>query len=857
MSKLDSSFCFHDWLLYFYRSNRNKIRSHYNELTKKFLAYNDKTYNPEAFLREPQFEALEIYVFLKEVFQNKSVREIFNQWCKHEGIFSDSSYYSGRNTKQEELFKSPTEEQTKKIFTLMSEYQEDYANYIFALTMGLGKTILMATCIFYEFLLARKYPKSNKYCHNALVFAPDKTVLQSLKEIITFDKTKVIPREYARVLDSNIKFHFLDESGKTLSTIDDSDFNLIISNTQKIIVKKKHKEAATADKLFQSDLLNVVLGDDQESADLNESNLTENERFEKLTRLPRLGIYVDEAHHLFGSDLIKQLRSKKGDKTRLRYTINRLHEKTPIVACFNFTGTPYVQNQLLPEVVYSYGLRESILKGYLKNANPCGYENVKDTDFLSEAIDIFWKKYAGQTYEGLTPKMAIYATSIREAIETVRPAVEKKLKNLGVPLSSILLNVGDPKYTKDEDIQNFNNLDVIGSIGNKKQFIILVEKGKEGWNCRSLFAVAMFRTPSSKVFVLQATMRCLRAITKEQQTASIFLSKENFDILNQQLIENFNVDMEAIKNSTYNETKKIFKVRVLPPERKIRVKNVRYVYSVTEKPYSAPINFGLINFDYRKYQSTVYEKMGLAYDMAPKEKVIDIQQEKIYFTLYTLTFEIARYLNVSCVLISKILNESTDGVSKILEAVNKFNPIVYDVIIPLIFKSLFEIKRNITPEEKEIILLKKPADKDYYEFSAKPSLVVSRNFSNLKEAQKKKSFHADTYCFDSKPEKECFMQYITSDKVEEIYFTGMFTNNQGELKIPYYDPESGRIRQYYPDFLAKLKNGLYQLIEVKAANLIDDVLVQAKAEAAKELASESGFEYLILSDEKIKNENII
>lgn len=56
--------------------------------------------------------------------------------------------------------------------------------------MGTGKTILMATCIFYEFLLANRFPKDSHYVHNALVFAPDKTVLQSLKEIKTFDLKK-------------------------------------------------------------------------------------------------------------------------------------------------------------------------------------------------------------------------------------------------------------------------------------------------------------------------------------------------------------------------------------------------------------------------------------------------------------------------------------------------------------------------------------------------------------------------------------------------------------------------------------------------------------------------------------------
>ena len=130
----------------------------------------------------------------------------------------------------------------KEVYEMLIKYKEAYSNYIFALTMGLGKTILMATCIFYEFLLANKYPNDPRFCHNALVFSPDKTVLQSLKEIQTFDKSKVIPNEYVRILDSNIKFHFLEETGTTLNTLDDSDFNIIISNNQKIILKKKHTE---------------------------------------------------------------------------------------------------------------------------------------------------------------------------------------------------------------------------------------------------------------------------------------------------------------------------------------------------------------------------------------------------------------------------------------------------------------------------------------------------------------------------------------------------------------------------------------------------------------------------------------
>ena len=230
-------------------------------------------------------------------------------------------------------------------------------------------------------MLAKKYPKDKRFCHNALVFAPDKTVLESLREIMTFDKSKVVPPEYARVLDSNIKFHFLIDSGVTLHTIDDSDFNIVISNNQKIIVKKKRKEDTPIDILFGSGTpLSELYGDDEEgNIDVwDDSTLMDNQRFKKLCRLPQLGVYVDEAHHLFGANLEKELRSQGLNKTTLRNTINMLAESTSIVACYNYTGTPYVNKQVLPEVVYAYGLNESIRNGFLKDADPIGFENVKN-----------------------------------------------------------------------------------------------------------------------------------------------------------------------------------------------------------------------------------------------------------------------------------------------------------------------------------------------------------------------------------------------------------------------------------------------------------------------------------------------
>lgn len=118
-----------------------------------------------------------------------------------------------------------------------------------------------------------------------------------------------------------------------------------------------------------------------------------NQRYTKLTRLPSLGIYVDEAHHAFG----KKLKSDMMDRskaTSLRLTIDNLTSElknagTHVVACYNFTGTPYVDNKLMPEVVYNYGLRQAISARYLKEIDVIDYDNYHSTDFIESAIHQF------------------------------------------------------------------------------------------------------------------------------------------------------------------------------------------------------------------------------------------------------------------------------------------------------------------------------------------------------------------------------------------------------------------------------------------------------------------------------------
>lgn len=60
---------------------------------------------------------------------------------------------------------------------------------------------------------------------------------------------------------------------------------------------------------------------------------------------------------------------------------------------------------------------------------------------------------------------------------------------------------------------------------------------------------------------------------------------------------------------------------------------------------------------------------------------------------------------------------------------------------------------------------------------------------------------------------------------------------------------------YSPDFLARLDDGSYQLIEVKDDNKIDDTIVKAKA--AQEIAVASGIEYKMYAGSEIMKTHIL
>lgn len=875
-------FAFFRFLWQFYKDNRGSIRQSYKELTRKFLDFNNPERNPKAFLRQPQFEALETYIFLKEFLGNAKVEEIFKAWYERFGKFQGRKFGSFLGTTGQEMFSFGESDELelsayKLLFEKMRKNSRAYPNYIFALTMGTGKTILMATCIFYEFLLGNKFGKDARFCHNALVFAPDKTVLQSLKEIESFDLTRVVPPEYVNFLTTHLRFHYLDEADTTLNTLDRSRFNIIVSNTQKIILKRKHKEMTSVDKLFgatrETFTANGVYADTSDLYNIDqpedEGELTTNQRFEKLRRLEQLGIFVDEAHHAFGKALAKDMGvGVKETDTSLRTTIDVLAASlnaagTRVVACYNYTGTPYVGREVLPEVVYAYGLKEAIDKGFLKKVTLHGYTNTRTDEFVDIAIENFLKESGKLRPEGLLPKLAFFAATIDELTGELRPAVERALLKHGIPTSRILVNVGDDKLTTNDDIREFNRLDTEGS---EKQFILLVNKGREGWNCRSLFGVGLFREPKSKVFVLQATMRCLRAIGQAQHTGHVFLSVDNLNTLNDELQQNFRISADELQKT--GKDKERLEIRVVKPPVKIKLVRVGKQYEMRDRALTPGQTLGINRADkevwntlVEKYRLIETQQDGLTAtdtERASSSRTYDLTsaRRKRAFSRLTLVAEVSRYLNRNPLEIEDLLDATKEGTDELVAITNEFNELLYDEIIPRLFRLLYDLDESQHTEEHEVELIKLPPN-GYYEISAVKDKFVRMHDPLINDKERAKSFHLDTYCFDSRSESFLFWDLLREQRVKKLYFTGMLTHGQSDFFIQYIDPDSRTVRSYYPDFIFQREEPdgslKYVIVEVKADNQIEDAVVQAKKDFAQQIAVASGMEYRILKSSDADN----
>ena len=113
---------------------------------------------------------------------------------------------------------------------------------------------------------------------------------------------------------------------------------------------------------------------------------------------------------------------------------------------------------------------------------------------------------------------------------------------------------GNKQYPQPADSQmQFDSLDK--SIS-KIRVILLVQIGKEGWDCKSLTGIILSQEGDCpKNMVLQTSCRCLRQVVKgTPETALIYLNDTNADKLNAQLLQQHHISLKEFSEANNEKT---------------------------------------------------------------------------------------------------------------------------------------------------------------------------------------------------------------------------------------------------------------------------------------------------------------
>lgn len=791
------------------------------------------------FLRSAQFKALEAYWYLRLVEGTPTVPELYQRLFPKLGdrreamgisreLFEEADY--DFNALTERVLNDTDFVRRNKLESLRETLALDYPSYILALAMGAGKTILMGAIAATEFALAHEYP-DGPFVKNALVFAPGKTIIESLRELADVPYHRILPPRLHKPFAATFKLTFTRDGEKDLPVVWGSDWNVIVTNTEKIRIQKN---AGRSRNRSQFDLM--LEADTDPEAEI--ANL----RLQAIASLPNLAVFSDEAHHTYGQKLLGkwQQNPATGEQQfvpqgikKVRRTVDYLAAETSLMVVVNTTGTPYFERQPLRDVVVWYSLGEGIADGVLKElANNIQVFELDETEtehlverIVADFIDNYW---GVQLPDGSPARMALYFPNT-ESMETLRPAVESTLAAHGQDASCVLAvhNKVDESTRRE-----FNR--VAQDPASPYRIILLVNMGTEGWNCPSLFACGLVRKlRSSNNFVLQAATRCLRQVPGNTRPARVYVSKGNRSILQKQLEETYGTTLDDLNRRQTERVEQEIELKKpeLPPllikkhVRRFRRKAAADAATLTLKiPHEVreprvhvstwtlkETPQGKVRMqrvdggeDILNFGATEYSLYGAAAELAAN---YHLPMERILSALRHTYGPEAVVPEYHLEALSRQIEQQPSDYEEYWEEI--------DIALALIKKEGFE-RHNRKGQPVYTARISFAKDRAHL-YKTADELVET-------ELARAKSFHYEGYNFDSAPEVSYLERVLAlvkerPDNIEGIWFTGGLTDPGKTELFAEYLGEDGRWHRYTPDFVIARKDGKHLIVEVKKDSL--------------------------------------
>ncbi len=533
-------------------------------------------------MRDAQIDAIKTYLFLKIACDCKSLEHLFRNGAFNTINLDDieisqsaRSFLLGNpaacalfeyaclknddgdqvSVKLEKAIKSNPESIDYDKFFKDAFYGVSYSDYLFSLPMGAGKTYLMAAFIYLDLYFAINEPTNPAFAHNFIIFAPSglkSSVVPSLKTIQNFNPAWILPEPAATEIKRMISFEVLDQS-KTANKSNKTKnpnvqkianhqplselFGLVaVTNAEKVILDRIQEKEGQISWFEESD---------------DDKDRQANELRNLIGKLPSLSIFIDEVHHAVS------------DEIKLRAVVNKWTENGTVNSVIGFSGTPYLEKAEkidivdkltvataeITNIVYYYPLIDGV-GNFLKKPVVKIAENADTSEIIENGVREFLDTYKDTVYEGgLTAKLGIYCGKIEKLEEVVYPIVSRIVAEYGLSPDTILkFHKGNKQYPMPADSQM--QFEILDKSISKIRIVLLVQIGKEGWDCRSLTGIILSQEGDCpKNMVLQTSCRCLRQVVKGMpETALIYLNDSNAEKLNAQLQQQHHISLEEFES---------------------------------------------------------------------------------------------------------------------------------------------------------------------------------------------------------------------------------------------------------------------------------------------------------------------
>ena len=759
-----------------------------------------------------------------------------------------------------------------------------YANYIYSLPMGAGKTYLMAAFIYFNLYFAINEPENKVFAHNFIVLAPSglkSSILPSLKKIKDFDVTWIFPDPIASKLKKILKFEILDEvkTAKKSNKIknpnvakiaqyqpyEDMFGVILLTNAEKVILNK------------------MEVNDEQVKMNFETGDLewkVANELRETIGKIPNLAVFIDEVHHVADEEI------------KLNKVVTNWNNSGDVNEVVGFSGTPYldkpetfyitdkfsIKNSDISNTIYYYPLVRGI-DNFLKRPKIVASSDNNSLNIIKEGLTEFFKAYKDLSYDGVISKVAIYCGNIKKLEETVFPFVAEFVSDLGMDPDEVILKYH--RGNKDYKIPKENSLEYesLNTKLSKKRIVLLVDIGKEGWDCSSLTGVILSQKGDCKTkMVLQTACRCLRQVIKgNHETALIYLNKENEKLLSDQLKKAQHITLKEFQDGEKRENlvKRISRMKYLDlPEIEYYKLNISYLEEIKEEVNTLKDLKKILKEDLIKQDVIITEKN--INDEVIETNVNDVVYgEDITYTkwLFNISKESFGFVTID------MLSKYDDELKKIFNKITidgKLNMTYnHKIINSLIRQSFYDkrkmsIKKEEIPESSKILSITNIPDVDLEDKSLQyPSDEITKEILdrdldkkvNLEELtkeeilelaknnpelftssvkddeclelnKKNRTFHYIPYVFlQSRYEKKFLEAVLSLKRLDsdnlEIYYNG--DKNIASFRIECFKTENKVVKNvgmYTPDFLVirrdnKKKIDKILIIETKGKGYID------------------------------------